>query len=32
VSKFSDADTLEMTMYMGDGKDPAFTVTYKRKK
>jgi hypothetical protein len=32
VSKFPDADTLEMTMYIGDGKDPMFTVIYKRKK
>jgi len=32
VSKMTDADTLEMTMWIGDGKDPAFTVTYKRKK
>jgi hypothetical protein len=27
-----DDDTVNMTMYIGDGKDPAFTVTYKRKK
>jgi hypothetical protein len=32
VSRMPDADTMVMTMYMGDGKDPAFTVTYKRKK
>jgi hypothetical protein len=32
VSKFPDDDTAEMSMYVGDGKDPMFTVTYKRKK
>jgi Protein of unknown function (DUF1579) len=32
ITKFQDADTVVMTMYMGDGKDPGFTVTYKRKK
>ena len=32
VSKMPDADTLEMTMWIGDGKDPVFTVTYKRRK
>ena len=32
VSKFPDADTLEMTMYIGDAKEPTFVVTYKRKK
>ena len=32
VSRLPDADTLEMTMYIGDGKEPAFTVIYKRKK
>lgn len=32
VSKIPDPDTLEMTMYVGDGKQPAFTVTNKRKK
>ncbi len=25
-------DTLEMTMWIGDGKEPTFSVTYKRKK
>ena len=25
-------DTIEMTMHVGDGKEPMFTVTYKRKK
>ena len=32
VSKMPDDDTIEMKMYVGDGKDPMFTVTYKRKK
>jgi hypothetical protein len=32
VSTMPDADTLEMSMYVGDAKDPMFTVTYKRKK
>jgi hypothetical protein len=32
VSKMPDADTIEMTMWIGDGKDSMFTVTYKRKK
>lgn len=32
VSTMPDADTMEDTMYMGDAKEPAFTVTYKRKK
>jgi hypothetical protein len=32
VTRMIDDDTLEMTMYIGDGKDPAFAVTYKRKK
>lgn len=32
VTKMPDKDTLEMTMYIGDVKEPAFTVTYKRKK
>ncbi|MGL4550732.1 MAG: DUF1579 domain-containing protein [Gemmataceae bacterium] len=32
VSKMPDADTLEMTMWIGDGKEPAFTIVYKRKK
>jgi hypothetical protein len=27
-----DDDTMVMTMHIGGGKDPAFTVTYKRKK
>lgn len=32
VSEYVDADTVNFTMYMGDGKDPAFTIVYKRKK
>jgi hypothetical protein len=32
VSTMPDDDTIEMSMYVGDGKDPMFTVTYKRKK
>jgi hypothetical protein len=32
VSRMPDADTLVMKMYMGPGKEPAFTVTYRRKK
>lgn len=32
VSTMPDADTMRMSMFVGDGKDPMFTVTYKRKK
>jgi hypothetical protein len=32
VSTMPDKNTLEMTMWIGDGKEPTFTVTYKRKK
>jgi hypothetical protein len=32
VSEMPDDDTINFTMYMGDGKDPAFTIIYKRKK
>ena len=32
VSELPDADTIIMSMYMGDEKDPGFSVTYKRKK
>jgi len=32
VTEHTDADTMKMSMYIGDGKDPMFTVTYKRKK
>ena len=32
VSEWKDEDTVNFSMYMGDGKDPAFTIEYKRKK
>jgi hypothetical protein len=32
VSRMPDDNTVEMSMYVGDAKDPMFTVTYKRKK
>ncbi len=32
VSSMPDANTIQMSMFVGDGKDPMFTVTYKRKK
>lgn len=32
VSKMPDDDTIDFTMYVADGKDPAFTIVYKRKK
>ena len=32
VTKLPDKDTFEMTMWIGDGKEPVFTVIYKRKK
>ncbi len=32
VTESPNDDTEVMTMYMGDGKDPSFVVTYKRKK
>jgi hypothetical protein len=32
TTKMQDDDTMVLTMYIADGKDPAFTVTYKRKK
>jgi hypothetical protein len=32
VTTMPDKDTVEMTMWIGDGKDPTFTVAYKRKK
>jgi hypothetical protein len=32
VSKFPDDDTIEMAMYVGEAKEPMFTMTYKRKK
>jgi hypothetical protein len=32
VSVMPDNDTINFSMYIGDGKDPAFTIVYKRKK
>jgi hypothetical protein len=32
VSTMPDDNTVEMSMYVGDAKEPMFTVTYKRKK
>jgi hypothetical protein len=32
VSAMPDVDTIDFKMYMGDGKQPAFTILYKRKK
>lgn len=32
VTEHPDADTMKMSMYIGDGKDPMFTINYKRKK
>jgi hypothetical protein len=32
VTKLTDDDTINFEMYMGDGKAPAFTVLYKRRK
>jgi hypothetical protein len=32
VSRMPDNDTMLMSMYVGDGKEPMFTVTYKRRK
>jgi len=32
VTKMPDKDTIDMAMWIGDGKEPMFTVTYKRKK
>jgi hypothetical protein len=32
VSTMPDDDTIDMSMYVGDAKEPMFTVTYKRKK
>jgi hypothetical protein len=32
LTTMPDDDTIEMKMYVGDAKDPMFTVTYKRKK
>ena len=32
VSVTPDDDTINFRMYIGDGKEPAFTIVYKRKK
>jgi hypothetical protein len=32
ISVFPDDDTINFSMYMGDDKEPAFTIVYKRKK
>jgi hypothetical protein len=32
VTEFKDDDHVVMSMWMGDGKDPAFTISYQRKK
>jgi hypothetical protein len=32
VSTYPDADTINFAMYTGDGKEPMFTIVYKRKK
>ena len=32
VSTMPDDDTINFSMFMGDGKEPAFTIVYKRKK
>jgi hypothetical protein len=32
VSVMPDDDTINFSMYIGDGKEPAFTIVYKRKK
>jgi hypothetical protein len=32
VSEMPDDDTIHMSMYVGDSKEPMFTITYKRKK
>ena len=32
VSKMPDDDTIQMSMFVGDAKEPMFTITYKRKK
>ena len=31
-TKFVDKDTIEMSMWIGDGKDPMFALVYKRRK
>lgn len=32
VSTWKDEDTVDFGMYMGDVKEPTFTIVYKRKK
>lgn len=32
ISVMPDDDTIEFSMYMGETKDPSFTISYKRKK
>ena len=32
VSQMPDNDTIQMSMYVGNGKEPMFSVTYKRRK
>ncbi len=32
VTEHTDADAMKMSMWIGDGKEPMFTVSYKRKK
>ena len=32
VSVMPDDDTINFSMYIGDGTEPAFTIVYKRKK
>src|SRR5262249_24073449 len=32
TSEMPDDNTIKFTMWMGDGKDPSFTIVYKRKK
>lgn len=32
VSEWKDEDTMHFSMYVGDGKEPAFTILYKRRK
>ena len=32
VSTYTDADTVNFAMYVGDGKEPMFTIVYTRKK
>jgi hypothetical protein len=32
VTTMKDDDTIDFAMYMGDGKEPGFTIVYKRKK